>query len=261
MDWKAELEKRISKRSRRSLLDVNTKLRHFSLISYALPIARIRKYIPEPFELWTFSLNQQNYALISAVPFMDHDFSFYRISKFPKFQFYQTNFRTYVIDKRNGQHAAWFFGTTLESLSVYIPQLIWKMPWHYAKYKHDISFVNIRYTNYQISFKSKLGNGDIQIKDTGKQVGLLEGFESINQQMYILTHPVLGYYNGLNHGIGTYEIWHPKMHLTTCSVDYLYFELFEKLGLLSKEEMLNPHSVLITPEIEFDVLLPPFKME
>ncbi len=79
--------------------------------------------------------------------------------------------------------------------------------------------------------------------------------------MYILTHPVLGYYNRPKHGIGTYEIWHPKMKLTHCTVEHLYFELFEKLGLLSKEEMLKPHSVLITPEIEFDVLLPPRKMK
>ena len=36
---------------------------------------------------------------------------------------------------------------------------------------------------------------------------------------------------------------------------------FEKLGLLSKSEMMNPHSVLITPKIEFDILLPPKKMK
>jgi len=39
----------------------------------------------------------------------------------------------------------------------------------------------------------------------------------------------------------------------------LYFELFEKLELLNQLEMNNPHSVLITPKIEFDILLPPKK--
>jgi len=261
MDYKKELEYRIKKRLKRSLLDVNTKLQHFSIISYSVPLERIEKYIPEPFELWTFTEDQKRFALISAVPFVDFDFGFYRISNFPKFIFCQTNFRTYIIDKRNGQHAAWFFGTTLGSFSVYIPQIIWKMPWQYAKYKLNTSYENNRYTNYQISFKSSLGNGSVQIKDTGIPLELLNGFESLDQQMLILTHPVLGYYNRTSRGIGTYEIWHPKMDLTQGKPEHLYFELFEKLGLLSKDEMQEPHSALITPEIEFDVLLPPWKMK
>ena len=260
MNYKKELENRIKTREKRSLLDVNTKLQHFSLISYAVPVARIKKYIPEPFELWTFTNKGEKFALISAVPFFDYDFSFYKLSKFPKFNFCQTNFRTYIIDKRNGQHAAWFFGTTLGSLSVYIPRLVWRMPWQYAKYKINTLREGGRYTNYQISFKSKLGDGIVHIKDTDKSLDLLQGFETMDEQILILTHPVLGYYNRLNHGIGTYKIWHPKMNLTHCTVENLYFELFEKLGFLSKDEMLKPHSVLITPKIEFDVLLPPRKV-
>lgn len=44
------------------------------------------------------------------------------------------------------------------------------------------------------------------------------------------------------------------------SFNHLYFELFEKLGLLNKSEMMNPHSVLITSKVEFDILLPPRKI-
>jgi len=261
MNYKEVLQNRIKKRKKRSLLDVNTKLQHFSLISYAVPLERIAKYIPEPFELWTFTTEDKKFALVSAVPFVDYDFHFYHLAKFPKFKFCQTNFRTYIVDKRNGEHAAWFFGTTLGSFSVYIPRLIWKMPWQYAKYKINTKFENNRYIDYEMSFKSSLGNGSVHIKDTGKALNLLPSFETLDEQMFILTHPVLGYYNRPKQGIGTYEIWHPKMKLTHCTVEHLYFELFEKLGLLSKDEMLKPHSVLITPEIEFDVLLPPRKMK
>jgi len=85
---------------------------------------------------------------------------------------------------------------------------------------------------------------------------LLEGFESIDEQLLILTHPVTGYYFKRNNNIGTYNIWHPKMELFNGEPIDIYFELFEKLGLLSKEEMKNPHSVLMTPAIDFDILLP-----
>ncbi|MGV6861378.1 MAG: hypothetical protein ACWA41_06375 [Putridiphycobacter sp.] len=108
-----------------------------------------------------------------------------------------------------------------------------------------------------MTFNSKLGRGNIDIQSTPNEVKLLSGFNSIAEQIHILTHPVIGYYHIKNKKIGTYQIWHPLMKLHMGKSNTLYFELFEKLGFLSKEDMLNPHSVLMTPDIEFDILLPP----
>ena len=60
---------------------------------------------------------------------------------------------------------------------------------------------------------------------------------------------------------GTYEIWHPEIDLKEGISNKLYFQFFEKLGFLTKEEMEKPHSVLITNQIEFDILLPPKKLK
>jgi len=259
LDYKKELEKRIANRQKRSFIDVNTNLAHFALISYAVPVEKISPAIPEPFELWTFDKNGIDYALISAVPFMDKDFSFYRIAKAIEFKFFQTNFRTYIINKQTGEYSAWFFGTTLGSVSNLIPKIFWKMPWEYGKYKFEYELDNI-YTNYQMSFNSKQGDGLVDIKSTTNKMPLLEGFESIEQQKFILTHPIMGYYQ-LAKDIGTYQIWHPEMDLWQGKSNNLYFEIYERLGFLSKEEMQRPHSVLITQEIEFDILLPPGKLK
>ena len=261
MNYKATINNRIKNRLKRSLLDVNTYLEHFAIISYKVPLTKIQHLIPKPFKLWTFKENEIEYALISAVPFKDKDFSFYRICRYPKLNFFQTNFRTYIIDERDQSYSAWFFATTLGSYASYIPRKLWKMPWNYGKYNFKYTIKNNQYTEYKMKFTSKQGDGLVNIKNSGEEVKLLQGFDSIDQQTLILTHPVIGYYNLKEKQLGTYEIWHPKINLKEGIAIELYFELFEKLGFLTKEEMNNPHSVLIAPEIEFDILLPPRKIK
>ena len=259
MNYKKELAKRIANRQKRSLIDVNTNLQHFALISYAVPVAKISPYIPEPFELWSFNKNATDYALISAVPFMDKDFSFYRFAKAIKFKFFQTNFRTYIRHKQTNEYSAWFFGTTLGSITNLVPKIFWSMPWEYGKYQFKYNLENNIYSKYQMSFSSKQGSGLVDIKSTSNKMQLLEGFESIDEQKFILTHPIMGYYQ-IGPTIGNYQIWHPEMDLWQGKSNNLYFEIYERLGFLTKEQMQKPHSVLITPEIEFDILLPPGKL-
>ena len=257
MNYKTEIDIRIKNRLKRSFLDVNTRLEHFAIISYKVPVEKINHFIPKPFKLWTFNEKGIEYALISAVLFKDKDFSFYRISKYPKFNFFQTNFRTYIIDERDQTHSAWFFGTTLGSYTSLIPKRIWKMPWEYGKYNFEYKLEEKQYIAYKMKFRSKQGDGIANIKSTGNEMKLLQGFDSIEQQILILTHPVIGYYNLSGKELGTYEIWHPKIDLKEGIAIKVYFELFERLGFLSKHEMNKPHSILLTPEIEFDILLPP----
>ena len=252
---------RIKNRIKRSFLDVNTQLEHFAIISYKVRIEKIQHLIPDPFKLWTFKENGKEYALISAVPFKDKDFSFYRLTRLLKFNFYQTNFRTYIVDKRDNSNSAWFFGTTLGSFTSIIPDKIWKMPWKYGKYNFKYKSNGFEYSEYKMTFKSKQGDGIVDIKNSGSDMKILQGFNSLEQQVLILTHPVIGYYDLNEKEFGTYEIWHPKIDLKEGIANELYFHIFEKLGFLSKQEMQNPHSVLITPEIEFDILLPPKKVK
>ncbi|MBE7690773.1 DUF2071 domain-containing protein [Tenacibaculum piscium] len=261
MEHKKETDLRIKNRLTRSILDVNTQLEHFTIISYKVAIEKIEHLIPKPFKIWTFKELGKQYALVSAVAFKDKDFSFYKISRLLKFKFFQTNFRTYIIDKRDNSHSAWFFGTTLGSITSIIPKNLWNMPWEYGKYKFNFKRNNNLYSEYKMEFKSKLGNGLIEIESSGDDVKLLKGFKDMDEQTHILTHPVIGYYDLSKKELGTYEIWHPKINLKEGKSSKLYFELFEELGFLTKSEMNNPHSVLITPKIEFDILLPPRKIK
>jgi hypothetical protein len=256
MDYRERLQARLADQ-RTGWLDIRSDLLHFALISYALPAERLRPHIPQRFEIPTFPIGGDRLALMSAVPFVDEDFRYYRLLPFIKWRFGQTNYRVYVVDRESGEHCVWFFGTTISSPVVYLARWLWRIPWHYARYEVDCLFGEGSYQVYHMSHRSEWASAEIDLHDSGEPAALADGFGSLAEQILILTHPVQGYFYRLDGRVGTYSVWHEPIALTVGRARRLYFGLYERLGLLTKEEMLRPHSVFICPRIRFDVHLPP----
>jgi len=254
---RARIEKRES-----HLLDIRSDLLHFALINYALPVERLVPYIHPRFKIPVFGSKGYSFALMSVVPFLDSDFHYSRLAPFLKFRFPQTNYRVYVIDQETGEPAVWFFGTTLGSWVVHTARLFWQIPWHFARYQVDChySLTNRAYDRYIFNHQSSWANAVIDIQDTGNPMTLVNGFKDIDHQILILTHPVAGYYWCIDGSLGTYRVWHEEITLTMGRPNQLYFSLFERLGLLNRSEMAQPHSIFISPKITFDVYLPPQKL-
>ena len=89
-------------RPKPSGLDVQCKLQHFALITYALDPNRFKDIIPERFKLDTIKYQGKTVALMSVVPFIDVDFTS-AVYPFPKFTMGQTNYRVYVIDQETNE--------------------------------------------------------------------------------------------------------------------------------------------------------------
>ena len=58
------------------------------------------------------------------------------------FNFSQTNYRTYMIDRETGERTVWFFGTTLDHWSIVIPKYLWRFPWSEAAITFDVDYEN-----------------------------------------------------------------------------------------------------------------------
>lgn len=109
-------------------IDAHTSMAHFAIITYCVDPEKLRPLVHERFELVTIPTERHGErALISVVPFLDLDFCFVNCP-WPKFQFGQTNYRAYVIDRETGEHVVWFFGTSLDSVTNLIPRYFWKLP-------------------------------------------------------------------------------------------------------------------------------------
>jgi hypothetical protein len=259
LDYRSLLKERL-KKSSAGLLDARTTLRHFALINYAVSPERLAEFIPaNHFEVARFETSKGTKSFLSVVAFLDVDFNFSRLASGIKFTFYQTNHRAYIIEKKTRQPVVWFFGTNLGSRLVKIPRCLWKIPWHYSKYNVDCRFnqASNRYEKYSYNFESDWCSGKIEIRDTGEPISVMSGFAFLDEMKLILTQPIQGFYRRLDGKLGTYRVWHKEMICTKGISENLYFSLYEKMGLMTKDEMQKPHSIFLCPEIEFDVCLPP----
>jgi hypothetical protein len=244
------------------LIDIVSELHHFALINYAVPVERLRPHIPERFEIVEFPMDGGARALLSVVPFVDVDFHF---AKLPwlTFRFAQTNHRVYVRDRKSGEHVAWFFGTTLGSRWVHLAQLLWRIPWHHARYAVDCDFDESarRYRRFRYDIDSTWCSARVDLTDTGRPATLLDGFAHEEEMTLVLTHPVAGFFHRRDGRVGTYSVWHEVIPMHVGEPRDLHFSLYERLGILSAEEMQRPASVLLSRRTVFTIHMPPRVVE
>lgn len=242
-------------------MDIVTGLRHFALITYAIPAERLRAHVHERFEIETFEIGGERLALLSVVPFEDAGFHFAKLP-FLRFDFHQTNYRIYVIDKLSGERVVWFLGTTLGSWTVSVCRALWGFPWHRARYEtqHSWNGAEGRYGVFRYEIESEWAPAVIDLRDTGEAPPVLPGFADRDEMMLCLTQPLVGFYHRLNGTLGTYSVSHGLLQLSVAEPRELYFGLLERLGILSLQEMDEPFSVLICPETRFRIHMPPVEV-
>ncbi|PJZ71581.1 hypothetical protein CH373_01755 [Leptospira perolatii] len=243
-------------------LDVISTLSHFSLITYAIDPAKVRAYVHPRFELDLITDKKgERKALLSVVPFYDSDFRFVRFP-YLGFSFGQTNYRIYVIDSKTGERVVWFLGTTLDSWSVFLPRLFWKLPWHPGKIRFQTEWnqAKKKYDLYRMKTKSDWASVDLELEDLGVPAKVPDGFSDLETSLVVLTHPFEGYFYRRDNHLGNYAVWHEKLSPTEGKIVKAEFGLLDKLGLVPYENQLKPHSVWIQPDTQFTVYLPPRKV-
>ncbi len=239
-------------------VDIESQLKHFSIISFYVDPEVISNLIHPRFKpvIIKNKIGEQK-AIFSVIPFLDNDFHFKGI-KFLKFKFGQTNYRTYVIDKKTGEHVVWFLGTSLDSITYLIPKYIWKLPWHknniqfHCKYSNELN----KYESYKCETKSGFGKNKFELEDLGRKPDNLPGFSDLETGLVIITHPFKGYYFKSNGDLGSYSIWHKPLNLNEGKLKYGNFVLLKKYNIWDDKNE-DIHSVLIQHETAFSIYLPP----
>ncbi len=242
-------------------IDAITTLRHFAIVTYAVPQERLRLLVHPRFELDCVTLEGQRRALLSVVPFEDQDF---RAAAFwsPRWRFGQTNYRIYIRDRQTGARAVWFLGTTLGSWTVALPRHVWRLPWHFGRFRMTCAQEpSGRYSCFRMVTKSKWAPALLDIEDDGEAPTSLPGFPDVQTGLVVLTHPLTGYYERRDGHLGSYAVWHNRLTPSAGRLREAKWGLLDRLGIVPFDEQHEPHSVLIQPRIEFTVRLPPRRVE
>ncbi len=242
-------------------IDVDTTLAHFAIVTYHVAPEALRRHVPARFALDLIQTDAGPRALVSVVPFVDQDF---RLARFPwpTARFGQTNYRAYVTDTETGEHAVWFFGTTLDTPAVLIPRHLWQLPWHGAPIRFDVAYDAAagRYQRYGMVTPNGWAEAQVALEDTGRAPEALPGFPDLETGLVIVTHPRRGYFYRRDGALGSYSIWHARLRPTVGRVISARFALLDRLGLVPAGDLTTVHSVLIQPRTEFTIYLPPTRI-
>ncbi len=239
-------------------IDVVCGLKHFAIITYAVPSARFQGLFPERFELDTISIDGQEMGLVSVVPFIDVDFTS-AVFPFPRFTMGQTNYRIYIIDKSTGEKCVWFLGTILDSWTLAIPRYLWNLPWHKGKVSFDCDFNESTglYKNYKMDTQSTWAPASVELTQPEETPSHFPGFPDTESALVYLTHPLAGFYHRRDGKLGTYRVWHKELKVKPAVLKSAEFGLLADLGIVEFSEQQSPYSVLIEPINEFTIYLPP----
>jgi uncharacterized protein YqjF (DUF2071 family) len=239
-------------------LAVTTTLRHFAIVTYAIPPERLAPHLPSRFVPELVHIDGKTRALVSAVPFLDTEF---RSARFwtPGLVMGQTNYRLYAIDTATSARIAWFFATTLDSAFVIVPRVLWGMPWNGGRMRFDceLDAATGRYRKYAMKTEGAWAEAELELEVTHEDAGALDGFDDVEGGLFVVTHPLVGFFRRPDGGVSTYSVWHDRLQLKRAHAKISRFGLFDRLGLVSVVEQATPHSVLVQPEADFTIYLPP----
>jgi len=238
---------------RPGLLGVDTTLERFAIVTYAVPEERLQRHLHPRFVVDAVTLEGERCGLLSVVPFLDRRFRSAHLP-WPRDSFGQTNYRAYVRDNASGERAVWFFGTCLDSWSVVIPRVLWRLPWHRGRIRFDRD-------RYRMTTDSAWAPATLELADTGGPLEVLPGFPDAESTLLVLTHPLVGYYHRRDGRLGSYSVWHDRMAPTLGRCVQASFPLLERLDLVSAADQARPYSVLLQDRVDFTIYLPPRRLE
>lgn len=235
------------------MFDATTALQHFAIITYAVDPTKLRATLPPGFEPEVRRLDDgREVGFVSAVPFVDVDFHAH-FAPFYKIRMGQTNYRAYVTYE--GRRAVWFYGTTLSGFWLWVPRMLWRLPWHAAKIDISAEYSDEECKRYEMTATSQWGAAELSMTGSSMPMGRLDGFADEEDTAVVLTHPLAGYFTRRDAALGSYSVWHARLDLQRADVHHASFAVFERLGLIEPDAV--PHSALIQRQTLFKIFLPP----
>lgn len=240
-----------------SVFDCSVTVEHLALINYLVPIERVEKFVKESDDLYIpkYSIDGKDFAVISIAPLLNVQLGFYKLIPFVKVTYPEMNFRLYVNEKKDETSGVLFMKMLSTGIYPYLARLIWRMPWFNANIKYNIKFNDLekRYEHFEYSSQNKQDVNRIMIKDTGMNVLPSPPFKDIAHEKLIITHPEHAFSRTKGHTFAYVTAYHQEMDITAGEPIDLYFSFLEEQEILTKHEMLHPHSIFLSRRIPYKV--------
>jgi hypothetical protein len=235
------------------LLKIRMHLYHVLYVSYLLPVSNIGPHIPGKITLNTFEPDK---VFVSIVCMKCANVRLSQLP-WPSFNYDQLNIRTYVKDPVTGNDAVYFMHSGVTSrMTSYATRLI-GIPWQNIPFSVVVEGIreNTDYINYRAHGN---WNGTIKIGASHNESNINRDETSVDSESLTehITGPLIGLI-GSGESIMRFGIRHRPLDIMSGELAEIDFPLLNSMGLMEEEDMMQPRSVLLVPEAEFTVLLPP----
>ena len=229
-----------------------TEIENFAVVTYRVPIERISAHLPDLYEVDEFDGPEGAFGFVSTTSFCNRDFRPLGINH-PRHSFDECTYRTYV--SLNGQRGVYFFGRYLGSPIAWLPQRAIARDTYQADFQVDAQVNSGRYPAYVSNIESAAGTTSFSIRALQDPVPK-EPFDSGYGMEQFLTYRLHGFFTSSAGPQADVPVSHPRMRAVAGTLLNGRFDLWEKLGVLTPDEMKEPYSVLLVQNVPFRLHLP-----
>lgn len=228
-------------------------VQNFALITHAVPAQRLRRLVPDRFQLETFvDAEGREMGFISASSFCNRQIH-WSAARYPAHDFDQSTFRTYV--RHKGRHGAFFFATYVGTRLSFVGQVLVAAHTSLANFEVDIQMNDKGYQRY--ASQARTGTEELQFVLQATDVPKAKPpFDTGDEHAQFITYRLHGYAHPPVGGVTYGPIDHRHMDPWEGRLLEGRFDLWDRLGLLPQDEWLEPYSVLVEPSVRF-TLHPP----
>lgn len=244
-------EQRPKPRSRAWEADVD--LENFLMINHAVPAERVAARLPDRLALETFEGEDgTEQTLVTTTCFCNRDLR-WRLTRRPTHTFNQITFRTYVM--HGEARGLYFFGTYVDTVASAFWQGAMATGTKLARFELDAPKAAGRYPRYSCTARYRDEAVAFVAEATDDPVAPYpfpsadEYVQWVGLRLHGFSRNPFGFYT---HG----RIDHRRLRPFAGRLLEGRFDLWERLGILARDEFLTPQSVLVEPHIKF-TLLPP----
>lgn len=228
-------------------------LRDFALITHVVPAERVRRIIPRQLELETFrDTDGVAKAYVSVGMFFNDHFR-WGLAPEPHLNFYQATYRTYI--RHKGRPAVYFFKTYLGTPSSFLLQRTLARHALSGNFEVSTALGVHGYSAYTAALQSADGITSFELSATELPRSRAP-FASGEELSQFLTFRPHGLFESSVGPLADQIVRHRRIYPWAGTLKSARFDLWAKLRILSRNEAMNPYSVLVEPSVVF-AFLPP----
>jgi uncharacterized protein YqjF (DUF2071 family) len=225
---------------------------NFALVNYMVPAERVRRHLPDTYELETFRGDDDDYCFVTTTFFCNHDFR-PAVAPWPKLTFDESTYRTYVTHR--GRAGVYFFGRYLSRPGATVPQRLFARDTWDADFTVAVEQSSSGYEIYSCHGISDAGETSL-VLSASYPPGEMWPFASARELVDFFTYRLYGFFTSSVGIQGNMPVRHPHMDPWMGQLSAAKLDLWSNLEIVADDEMSAPHCVLVQPAVPFTLYGP-----